>query len=227
METLETLPHIFRSVRTFAGALPYRLGPSAIGMRYNPYGKTTEANGANVRVAFAHQDPRQRGLFGAAFALGYVARAAAAGLDAICLGAPTGPFGLVYRKTDYPQPWFDEQAAAPVYPIYHPLQALMAAAGSPLRPVRSSDEQRVLGLCYQRTGEASALWLANLTPAPQTVRIDRAKGMRLTYLDASSFALVSLDPARFAAAGPGHLPGDTLRLEPYGTAMLRHAVGAA
>ena len=102
----------------------------------------------------------------------------------------------------------------------------MAAAGSPLRTVRSSDEKRVLGLCYQRTGEAPALWLANLTAAPQTVRLDKAEGMRLTSLDASSFAAASLDPARFAAAGPGHLPGDTLRLEPYGTAMLRHAVTA-
>ena len=55
-------------------------GPSAMGMRYNPYGKTTDANPANIRTAFAHQDPRQRALFGAAFAVGYMARAAAAGI---------------------------------------------------------------------------------------------------------------------------------------------------
>ena len=97
-------------MRAIAGSLPYRLGPSAMGMRYNPYGKTTDANQANIRTAFAHQEPRQRGLFGAAFALGYMARATAAGIERVCFGALTGPFGLVYRKTDYPQPWFDAQA---------------------------------------------------------------------------------------------------------------------
>ena len=82
-------------------------------------------------MAFARQDPRQRGLFGAAFALGYLARATAAGIDTVCFGAPTGPFGLIHRKTDYPQPWFDDQAKPSVYPLYHPLMAIAAANGAP------------------------------------------------------------------------------------------------
>ena len=195
METLETLPHIFRSVRAIAGKLPYRLGPSAMGMRYNPYGKTTDANPANIRTAFAHQDPRQRALFGAAFALGYMARAAAAGIDRVCFGAPTGPFGLVYRKTDYPQPWFDAQefsgpAAAPVYPLYHPLMAIAAAKDAEVLPVRSSDEKRVLGLCYRRGSGEQVLWLANLTPEPQKLRINGGDAMTAKVLDAR----VSLRP---------------------------------
>lgn len=226
METLETLPHIFRSVRAIAGGLPYRLGPSAIGMRYNPYGKTVESNAANVRTAFAHQDPRQRALFGAAFAVGYLARAAEAGIEMICLGAPTGPFGLVYRKTDYPQPWFDAEdssspATPPVYPLYHPVMAVAAAKGAQVLPVRSSDEKRVLGLCYEHAGRGRVLWLANLTAEPQTLRLTGADAMHAQILDAARFAMAARDPAGFAAAAPQALAGEGLRLAPYAVAALR------
>jgi D-apionolactonase len=226
METLETLPHIFRSVRAIAGKLAYRIGPSAIGMRYNPYGKTAEPNQANIRTAFAHQDPRQRALFGAAFALGYLARAAEAGLDMVCFGAPTGPFGLVYRKTSYPQPWFDEQdpaapSAAPVYPLYHPLMAIAAARGAQVLPVRSSDEKRVLGLCYERAGDGRVLWLANLTAEPQRLRLEGAGTMTAQMLDAASFAAAARDPVGFAAARPRKIAGEGFRLEAYGVAALR------
>src|SRR5262249_22128347 len=226
METLETLPHIFRSVRAIAGGLPYRLGPSAIGMRYNPYGKTVEANAANVRTAFAHQDPRQRALFGAAFAGGYLARAAEAGIEMVCLGAPTGPFGLVYRKTGYPQPWFDAEtlsapAAAPVYPLYHPVMAVAAAKGAQVLPVRSSDEKRVLGLCYEHAGEGRVLWLANLTAEPQALPLAGAGGMAVRILDAASFATAARDPAGFGAAAPQALTGQGLPLPPYAVAALR------
>ncbi len=231
METLETLPHIFRSVRAIAGKLPYRLGPSAMGMRYNPYGKTTDANSANIRTAFAHQDPRQRGLFGAAFAVGYMARAAAAGIERVCFGAPTGPFGLVYRKTDYPQPWFDAQAlsdpaAAPVYPLYHPLMAIAAARDAAVLPVRSSDEKRVLGLCYRRAGGEQILWLTNLTPEPQALRIRGGGGLSAKILDATSFAAAARDPAAFATAASRKLAGDSLTLAPYALAMLNTTVPA-
>ncbi|MEM8950112.1 MAG: hypothetical protein AAGC99_12350, partial [Pseudomonadota bacterium] len=40
MENLEALPHIIKSVRAFAGDLPYRVGPGTIGARDNPYGAT-------------------------------------------------------------------------------------------------------------------------------------------------------------------------------------------
>ena len=224
METLETLPHIFRSVRAMAGKLPYRLGPSAMGMRYNPYGKATDANSANVRAAFAHQDPRQRGLFGAAFALGYVARAAAAGIERVCFAAPTGPFGLVYRRTDYPQPWFDAEdfagpAAAPVYPLYHPLMAIAAAGDADLLPVRSSDEKRALGLCYRRPDGTQILWLANLTPEPQTLHIG-GKIRSAKILDAENFAAAARDPVGFTAAPSPKLTGGRIGLAPYALAML-------
>jgi hypothetical protein len=223
METLETLPHIFRSVREFAGDLPYRLGPSSIGMRYNPYGATTDPNPGNNRVAFARQDPRQRGLFGAAFALGYLARATAAGIDSVCFGAPTGPFGLIHSKTDYPQPWFDDQEGPAVYPVYHPVMAIAAANGAPALEVVSSEPKRVLALAYEQDGRRIALWLANLTAEPQPVRLsgELSSSSVLRCLDTAQFETATLDPARFEA-GSEPLLDRSLTLGPY---ALAHIVG--
>ena len=50
METLQTLPDIVASAKAWAGGKPYRIAPSAIGMRFNPYGPDV------------HQNSRQRAL---------------------------------------------------------------------------------------------------------------------------------------------------------------------
>lgn len=221
METLETLPHIFRSMRHIAGRLPYRLGPSAIGMRYNPYGKATESNLGNVRIAFARQDPRHRGLFGAAFALGYFSRAVEAGIESVCLGAPTGPFGLVHRRTDYSQPWFDEQSEPSVYPLFHPIMALARANGAATFPVKSSDPKRVLGLAYGSGAQRRLLWLANLTSDTQTVHLPGAAAGSATVrqLNSASVPTAAADPAAFAAV-ERPFASSVLTLGPYAVAAL-------
>ena len=75
-ENLEALPHIIRSAAAFIHGKPYRVGPSSIGARDNPYGAAATPNPTNGRVALADMDPRQRGLLGAAWYLGYVAHMA-------------------------------------------------------------------------------------------------------------------------------------------------------
>jgi hypothetical protein len=216
METLETLPQIFRSVRDIAGEMPYRIGPSAMGMRYNPYGESTEPNERNIRIAFTHQDPRHRGLFGAAFAVGYFARAASAGIESVCFGAPTGPFGLVYRKMAHPQPWFDGQSGQRVYPLYHVLAAIAQGKGAALRPLESSDEKRLLGLGWQRADGEMEAWLANLTAEPQTVRIGGLAGSpRVQRLDAENFERATRDPQGFGATAHAMDVSQPLSLLPY------------
>ncbi|MGH6960818.1 MAG: hypothetical protein ACREE7_10060, partial [Dongiaceae bacterium] len=71
METLEALPYVVNSTRAFIAGKPYRIGPSSIAARDNPYGASTAANPQNQRICLARMDPRQRGLFGAAWTLGY------------------------------------------------------------------------------------------------------------------------------------------------------------
>ena len=67
METLETLPAIIGSTRAMIGEKPYRIGPSAIAARMNPYGKGVPRQ-SRQRARLSHE-PRspparlvQRGL---------------------------------------------------------------------------------------------------------------------------------------------------------------------
>ena len=70
METLETIPHITRSASAIIGECDYRLGPSTIAMRQNPYGTRTIPNPIGEQVCMTDDDPRHRVQFGAAYTLG-------------------------------------------------------------------------------------------------------------------------------------------------------------
>ena len=65
-------------------------------MRDNPYGEAPMENPGNIRQAMNRIDPRQRGLFAAAWALGYFAHMARGGAAAVTLGGGVGEFGLVH-----------------------------------------------------------------------------------------------------------------------------------
>lgn len=221
METLQSLPSIIRSVRAIAPGKTYRVGPSAIGMRYNPYGPSTHDNQANIRMSFNQQDPRHRALAGSAFTLGYLARMAYGGVDAVTLGAPVGEFGMLYRKMDHPQPWFDDVPEATVFPLCHVVAALAHASGEPLIGAESSAADRVLALAHKR-GAGTLLWLANLTREEQKVSVAGLPSGEATIgrLDESNFVDATTDPDGFAAArGEAGDPAD-LRLAPYGVARI-------
>ena len=222
METLQTLPDIVASAKAWAGGKPHRIAPSAIGMRANPYGPDVHQNGDNGRHSFNRQDPRHRALLGAAFTLGYAARVAPLGLEALALGAPSGALGMVYRRTEHPQPWFDDLKGPAVMPLYHVVSALAAAKGAKIRGVTSSDATRVLGLAYESDG-GTLVWLANLTPEEQAVTVSGIGGGRATIgrLDSGNFADAVTDPAGFAAS-----PGETgdpgrVALAPFAISRIR------
>ena len=107
-ETVQTLPYIINSGRSLFGGKPYCLGPVGIGTRTSPFGGGPAPNPHSGRVAMCRNDPRQRGLLGAAWHLGIAARAAEEGVTSLILGAPTGDHGLLHHPGDTPQPWFDE-----------------------------------------------------------------------------------------------------------------------
>jgi D-apionolactonase len=170
METLEALPYVIASTRSFIGKkTPYWVGPSSIAARDNPYGAATAANPDNGRVCLADRDPRQRGLFGAAWTLGYMAAFARGGVEAITMAAATGPRGLLYSSTDTPQPYFDDVKRG-VYPLYHVVAGLAAAAGKKQLAADSATPTRIASLAYRDTA-GPVLWLANLTGEPQTVQV--------------------------------------------------------
>lgn len=197
METLEALPFQIATARATIGKIEHRVGPSAIGCRDNPHGETFTPNPGNERVCLAKMDPRMRGLFGAAWITGYVATLCRAEVGAITLGAPTGPLGVIYRRTDYAQPGLDD-AGAVVYPAYHAVSSLMRMSGSKLVSVESSDRSAVE--CHAVTVPgATLLWLANLTSSRQSIDLTGTEGRQAfcSVLDEGSFDTAVTQPAKF------------------------------
>ncbi len=222
METLASLPYVIHSTRQFIEGKPYRVGPSAIPARDNPYGQASAENPDNGRVCLAKMDPRQRGLFGAAWTLAYIAAFAKGGLEAVTIGAPTGPAGIIARKTDFPQPWFDDIAGGAVYPIYHVIAGLAASTGEKLVHAQSSDAAVVACLAH-RAGTGTALWLANLTDCEQTVQLtgQDLSGANLSRLDEAGFPRLTKEPdwLRTSAAA---IKGDgMIKLSAYEVTVIR------
>jgi len=218
METLEALPYQVTTARSFTGKTPYRIGPSGIGCRDNPHGATWTPNPDNMRVCLTKLEPRQRGLFGAAWTLGYIATFARTGIEAISMGAPTGPLGIIYRMADHKQPWYDQLSGPAVFPVYHIIAGLTRGAGQKLVAATSSDNQKVECLAYRGKG-GTTLWLANLTASEQKVRIAGAKGALFgAMLDEESFVHATTNPHGFQKSWKAMKNAVTLK--PYAVAML-------
>ncbi len=220
METLETMPAIIASTRAMIGEKPYRIGPSAIAARSNPYGKGLVDHPGDERVCLTDNDPRQRGHFNAAWTLGYIAACAYGGVEAVATGAATGPLGFIYRRADYPQPYFDSTDGPAVYPAFHIMAGLAQGRGRPLVEVRMSPAGGAAALAW-RDGGRVVLWLANLTAEPLELKIDGLGESlrRAVILDAAVFeqAVGSLD-ALVALARP--FEGKELTLDAYAVARL-------
>ncbi|GAA6179745.1 hypothetical protein NBRC116594_11830 [Shimia sp. NS0008-38b] len=142
MGTLEAIPHITRSARAIIGDLDYRIGPSTIAMRHNPYGNRTLPNPNQQRVAMANDDPRHKAKFGAAYTMGLAAALAPANVAIWTPAALYGPRGIV-----------SERKAWPIVEVLRSL-ALMAR-----QPVKSSQ----IGQGLAQLQVADTEFLANLT----------------------------------------------------------------
>jgi hypothetical protein len=220
METVEALPYQVKTAQTFIGKTPHRVGPSGIGCRDNPHGKTFTPNPDNERVCLAQMDPRQRGLFAAAWALAYLATLARTDVEALSLGAPTGPLGIIYRKTDYAQPWYDGLSGPAVYPLYHVVSGLAHGIGAKLVAAESSDSAKVQALAY-RAKKGTTVWLANLTAEEQTVGLSGASGAVFgAMLDESTFVAATTTPLKFQAGYKPIADAGKIKLKPYAVAIL-------
>ncbi|HET6620435.1 MAG TPA: hypothetical protein VFG64_10875 [Dongiaceae bacterium] len=223
METLEALPYVVQSAKALTGGKAYCVGPSSIPARLNPYGASTASNPGNSRVCLADMDPRQRGLYGAAWTLGYVAALAPGGLAAITLGAASGPAGMIYRRTNYPQPYFDGVGAPALYPLYHVIAGLAAASGSKLIVAQSAAPGKIAALAYR--GKAGpVLWLANLTGETQKARVTGfSGGAAMHLLDEGSFVAATRDAGFLGKGGKALKKVGAVELAPYAVARIAAA----
>jgi D-apionolactonase len=187
MQTLEALPFITRSVRAIYGDKPYRIGPSTIPMRQNPYGSRTMDNRDGSRIAMANSDPRHGALFAAAFALGYAASVLPAGLERLTLSALTGPFGLIAGQGE-------PVAEGAARPLFHVVCALAKLAGAEWQECLSSDPTEVIAIAARHGSGENIVLLANLTP--------RAREIDLSAFAAETSSLTVYDHRLAERAAP-------------------------
>jgi hypothetical protein len=217
MEGLESLPYLAKSVVSFSGGKPYHVGPSAIGLRMNPYGEAPMANPGNVRQAMNGMDPRQRGLFAAAWSVGFVARLARGGASALTLGGTVGEFGIAYAKAGYPQPWFEENGG--LYPVYHVIQGLAALRGLPLIELAISKPREIQAIAVAR-GPDIEVWIANLTEQAQTIELTTKLTGRLAVFSASEFERATREFSVMDSL-EGTYSGEAITLPAYAVARVR------
>ncbi|HWJ75175.1 MAG TPA: hypothetical protein VNX29_18610 [Kaistia sp.] len=190
IETLQSLLHILASATALANGLPLLIGPVGIGARINPYGAAPSLNAPEAREGMAARDPRQRGLFAAAWTVGYLASIARYDVARFAFGAPVGPFGLLSTRQDHARPFWDDRPEGALYPLYHVARTIAAAAGSSL--VEADSEGGVARIVWERDGHRKAL-LANLTPRQVAVPSQRLEKPRVSVLDAGSLEAFSAD----------------------------------
>ena len=217
MEGLESLPYLARSLQAFIDGKPYHVGPSAIGLRMNPYGEAPMANPHNIRQAMNRMDPRQRGLFAAAWSVGFIAQFAKCGASAITPGEAVGELGIVYGKTDYPQPWFDENGG--VYPVYHAIKGLAALRGRPLIDLVISKPREIQAIAAARDGGVE-IWVANLTDQTKSVEIAPGSAGVLSVLSPLEFERATQDISTMDSL-ERRFTNEALILPPYAVARFR------
>jgi hypothetical protein len=161
MQTFEALRYVVSSTRAIYGDKPYRIGPSTIAMRQNPYGSATKDNPALSRIPMANVDPRHNGQFGAAWTLAYAATVASAGLEVLTLSTLAGPFGLVAGEGE-------PVTEGELRPLAQVIARLGALSGEAYHAVETSRPDAVLGLAVP-----GRLLLANITAESQRVTLDR------------------------------------------------------
>jgi hypothetical protein len=181
MQTLEALPDLFRSARQIAAGQPYRLTTCAIGAWRNPYGGQLTDNPAGERIALSDRDPRQRGLFAAAWTLGLYAAAQRGGVRACALWALHQPFALA--------------EAGAWWPLFHLLRGLGAGQGHVALQLGDADAV-VQGIGWRDPAQPGRvrLWLANLGDATHSIEIAGLRCTGLRSLDADAYPDALADP---------------------------------
>lgn len=214
-EGLESLPAIAASAKEIAAGRPVSVGPSGIGMRLNPYGAAPMENPQNKRQAMNRNDPRQRGLLGAAWTIGYYANFARAGVEAIAFGGTTGALGLIHAEQAWPQPWYDVNGG--VFPVFHAVRMLAGVSGRTTRALEISNPNAVQATCTEGSAGLEVI-VANLTPDAQEVWFPQPAKSAFV-LDAQRFSSAASDPhLTDASASPAD--GSRLTLPAYAVARV-------
>jgi hypothetical protein len=214
METLQSLPAMAQTVATLWPRLRYRVGPASIALRSNPYGMNCVANPNRSRLPLSDRDPRQSGLFAAAWSTGYAAALADFELDGLTLHDLAGPLGLLPTEQDRGL-WTGFVPHSRVRPVFHVMRTLAAAASSAVLPCVSTPAgTAAIGWKTKHNGYHALI--ANLRSSVAEIELDARS--EVLVLDTGSFS-AALANTNWASGA-----GDSLgkfALEPYAVAFVR------
>ena len=188
-------------------------------MRDNPYGACDDRLIQTIiRQAMNRNDPRQRGLLGAAWNLAYFTHFAYGGAQAIALGGAVGPFGLLHAPAAYPQPWFDERGG--LFPSFHVVKGLARLKGAPMRRTEISAPRDVQALAVS-AGGGEEIWLANLTGEAQRINLQASSSRgRVSRIEAGGFVALADNPDALDKFTEPFSGGD-IELDAYAVARLQ------
>lgn len=192
IETLDSLPIIFDSAKKLAGNKPYRLGLVSIGMRSNPYGDCVADNPTQVRRTMAHVDPRHRGLFGAAWAVGALAATEGSDVESLCLGAPVGPFGIVHVPQEYPQAGYKDVPIG-VYPLYHVVRAACEMAGKQRLSFKGLPDGIAAYGVQLEDDKACFAMFANISDESKSLPLEKSASIVCLNVDTFTEAILDAD----------------------------------
>ena len=178
-------------------------------------------NPGNIRQAMNGMDPRQRGLFAAAWTIGFAARFAKGAASTLTLGSGCGQLGFAYAKADYPQPWFDEKGG--IYPVYHVVKGLTDLRGQPLVDLEISTPDEIQAIATKQNGGIE-LWVANLTDQTKSVELTPKLTGTVSILSAMEFERATKDLNAMDSL-ECEFAGESAVLPPYAVARLRLATG--
>jgi hypothetical protein len=155
LETLQSLPHIARSVQSIWPGLGHRLGPVTLAMHRNPYGDGPVPNPRHERIAMAAEDPRHHDAFGAAWFAGYAAAVIPFGLEVLSLNHSHGTSGPLLRRG---RPGWRPGTRVPAWGVQ---QVLAHASGAELLSLDGLPEG-LAGIAWQHPGGPPHVLLAHL-----------------------------------------------------------------
>lgn len=219
MEALEAQADTVRSAARFAGGRPLVVSPVTLRQRFNPVAtgpETAPAPGELPRPV----DPRQAGLFGAAWTLGSLVGLASVGVESITLYETTGWRGVLELDEGSPLP--DRFLSVPggVLPLYHVFADVAEFAGGEVLPVTVSEPRSVAALAVQKDSRR-VLLLANLGAETRTVELEGIPGeWAMRRLSGDEVEAATRDPEEYRSSLPRRVAG-VVELPPFAIACLR------
>ena len=203
IENLQSFDFVAESVRAACGNVPYRLAASGISLDEGPFCGTVP-NRELTRATLASADPRERGLFGAAWTLASIAAISAAGIEAVSPAAVAGGASIF--------------SPGGLTPAGHIVAGMARAAGATRCEVRSNN--RDVAALAVSSGGATSLSLANHAPETRRVALPARGGATAAILDEVTARAAETSPD-FLVAPATKLASRHLELGTFGVAHIR------